>query len=213
MVLVGRAQAPPRPGAGAAPARLPEIIFSNHFPGSQPVWYEVQLASDGRGRYGSQAAAGQPRLWLSFQLPPAGVALVFRWARQLDYFRKPRLESRARVGFMGEKRLEYRGPRHRGAQRFNYTRVRAAAALASWFEAVSETGQHRLRLRQALRYDPLGVLAELDAIRRDWRQHNLAAPQLLSPLLLRIAGDETMMQVARTRARGLLRAFQRRRKS
>lgn len=188
------------------PAR---IIFSDRFPGSHPVWFEVRISADGQGCYGSQATAGQPREWLRFQAAPASVARIFAWARALDYFRRPRLEARARVGFMGEKRLQYRGLHHQGAQQFNYTQVRLAARLTSWFEGVSQTGEHRLRLRRALRYDPLGVLSELDQIRRDWRDHDLAAPELLSPLLLRIAGDDSMMQIARMRARGLLRAFRR----
>ena len=210
MMLALPAQPQGRPVPAKSMPTTATVVFTDNFPGSQPCWFQVSITADGTGLYGSQQSANQPQQWLRVRFTPEDVSRVFRWARALDYFRQPRLEARVRVGFMGEKQLEYRGPRHQGEQKFNYTQVRAAAALAAWFQGVSETGEHRLRLRFKLRYDPLGVLAELNSIRRDWRAHNLAAPQLLSPLLQRIASDESMMGVARLRARGLLRDFRRR---
>ncbi len=191
-----------------APAR---IIFTCRFPGSRPEYYRIVIASTGRSVYQSRPAAGQPLRSVRFQSAPATVARVFALAAALHDFRSPRLESRQKVGFLGAKQLEYVQGSRRVAQQYNFTRRAPARRLTWLMQGLATSGEYVLRLRQKMRYDPLGMLHTLDLLRKAWRNHSLASPEILQPLLRQIESDPAMMAIVRRRARQLLRSFARHR--
>lgn len=192
--------------AAVTPPRLPgsaRIVFTEHFPGSQPSFFQVTIQPGGAAEYRTIEAPGQPALHLRFAAPGLA-ARIFALARRLHEFQSPRLESRKRVGDMGEKTLAYDGATQRGQQTFNFTTVPAAAELNRIFQGLSTASEDALRLERSARYDPLGAIQVLNQIGRDWEQHQISSAAPLLPALRRAAGNPNLMHIARRRARRLL---------
>lgn len=210
--LAAFAAAPLLKPAAPAPklaASASQIIFTCRFPGSQPEFYRIIIASDGQASYQSRPVAGQPLRSVHFQAAPATVARVFAWAAELHDFRHPRLESRQKVGFLGAKEIAFVEGNRRFAQHYNYTRRAPARRLTGLMQGLATSGEYVLRLRQKMRYDPLGMLHTLDLLQKAWREHALSSPEILRPQLWQIEADPAMMAIVRRRARQLLRAFAR----
>ncbi|MGH9535662.1 MAG: hypothetical protein ACRD2E_12480 [Terriglobales bacterium] len=193
--------------AFAAPPPSPRITFTESFPGSQPVFFQIVLNANGAAIYRTVEQAGQPSLQLHFTAAPRLTARIFALARQLHDFRTPRLESHSRVGDMGAKTLAYDDAAHQAQQSFNFTTVPAAAELNRFFQGVSTASEDALRLRREIRYEPLGVIQALNQIGRDWEQHLITAVGPLLPELRRAASDPDLMHLARRRARRLIRSL------
>ena len=197
--------------APKADGPAPHIVFTCRFPGSQPEYYRIVIASNGQAIYQSRPTARQPLRSVRFQAAPATVARIFAWTAQLHDFRHPRLESRRKVGFLGAKELEFVQGNRRFSQQYNFTRSAPARRLTGFMQGLATSGEYVLRLRQKMRYDPLGMLHSLDLLRKAWRDHSLSSPEILRPLLRQIEADPAMMAIVRRRARQLLRAFARHR--
>lgn len=190
----------------AAPLLSPRVTFTESFPGSQPVFFQIVIRPDGAAAYTTIERPGQPRLHLRF----SSVRLagrVFALTHQLHEFQSPRIESRKHVGAMGAKMLAYDDAGHHFQQTFNFTTVHAAAELNRIFQGISTASEDGLRLRREIRYDPLGVIQALNQIGRDWEQNQISSGAPLIPILRHAATDPDLMHIARRRAERLLRAL------
>ncbi len=184
----------------------PRVTFTESFPGSQPVFFQIIVRPNGAVAYTTIEKPGQPKLQLRFtSIRLAGQ--VFALTHQLHDFQSPRIESRKHVGAMGAKMLAFDGARHHFQQTFNFTTVRAAAELNRIFQGVSTASEDGLRLRREIRYDPLGVIQALDQIGRDWEQNQISFGAPLVPILRHAATDPDLMYMARRRAKRLLRSL------
>lgn len=197
--------APPPPAAGNGPdLNQPRITYSRSFKGSQPAFLQIIIGQDGKAVYQSRESDNQPEQSLSFTASPALVSEVFQLAKQAGDFRKPLEDRHSKVSYMGTKMLAYDSPVEHHQQIFNYTRKQPAMALQQLFEQVADTGEHTLKLQQAMRYDRLGVVKELNLIRADWDQQQMAEPEILLPTLQQLANDQNVMGIARKRAAELV---------
>jgi len=192
----------------AGPLDVARLTFTKTFHDSQPAFVQITLTADGQASAEVRETAEQPAVNTTFTASPALTARLFALAAELHFFAKPRLESRAKVGYLGEKMLAYDDATHHGQQVFNFTQVRPAAELNQTFERIAAAADHAARLEHVLRYDRLGVSRELARLQQDWYGHQLAAPQVLFPILGEIAADKALLNLARHRAAALLQHMQ-----
>ncbi len=175
------------------------IHFERDFPGAVPSQFAVRLAADGSARYSEEGE--EP---LEFSVGAAESGRLFAWAEDLGRFAKP-LASKRRVASTGKKRLRYESEGTVvGEAVFDYSDVRTARELVSWFVRLAETQQHIRSLERALRFDRLGVNDALVSAEGAFDGNRLAAPTLLVPILEQISTHGRLVHLARARAAGLV---------
>ena len=175
------------------------IHFEREFPGSVPGQFRVEVKRDGSALYSEDGEAP-----VELQLGAATVEGIFENAAVLDYFSKP-LASQRKVASTGRKVLRYEsGGKVRGEAVFDYSEVPEARELASWFVKLAGTQQHLLELERAYRFDRLGVNQALVHLEMAYERNRIVAPQLLEPILSKIARQPRIVHLARARAEGML---------
>lgn len=175
------------------------IYFERHFPGAVPEHFEVRLMTDGTAVY---VESGEDSVELAIGVDEADP--LFQHAAGLNYFTQP-LASRRKVASTGRKVLRYEsGGEVRGEAVFDYSEVRQAREIASWFVKLAETQQHMRVLERAYRFDRLGVNQALVNLEQAYERERVAAPGLLAPILCKISQQERIVHLARARAGGLL---------
>ena len=175
------------------------IYFERHFPGAVPEQFEVRLMRDGTAVY---VESGLDAVELG--IAEEEVAPLFKQAASLKYFSKP-LASKRNVASTGRKVLRYEsGGKVRGEAVFDYSEIRDAREVASWFIKLAETQQHLQSLERAYRFDRLGVNQALVNLEQAYDRDRIAASSLLVPILCRISEEDRIVHLARARASGLL---------
>lgn len=194
--------------AQAAPAAASaRVTYSRSFKGSQPSFLQVEIAQDGQASYQAREQDSDPLTSLSFTASPATVAEVFRAADALRHFAGPKLESKDKVAFTGEKMLAFDDATQHASQLFTYTKLAPAVALIGLMEKISTTGIAAIRLQRAMKYQPLNLLDLMESAQTDWAQHQMAEPQLLQPTLEALVANPAAMSAAKDRAQKLLDAM------
>jgi hypothetical protein len=118
------------------------------------------------------------------------------------------LESKRRVASMGKKTFVYENGAERYETSFNHTDLPDAVALTTLFEQLSQTLLHLDRLEYLLQFDRLGIVKELLQLESNLAQGRLLEPALLLPSLERIKNDASLVNVAQSRAAGILSKLQ-----
>lgn len=187
-------------GSCAAVAAGQDVIsFERHFPGAVPERFEVRVGRDGRANY---LEPGEDPVDLVAGADEVGP--LFEKAAALQYFAKALASSR-KVASTGRKVLRYEsGGEVRGEAVFDYSEIKEAREVASWFVRLAETNQHLQELERAYRFDRLGVNQALVALEQAYDRERVAAPAALAPILCRITGHQRIVHLARARAGGLL---------
>jgi len=189
--------------AFAAVCAQDAIYFERVFPGSSPERFEVRLTIDGIATYTENGEES-----VAYEVGPHVAAPLFEWAATLGHFSKP-LASKRKVASTGRKLLRYEsGDQMRGEAAFDYTEDPVARQLASWFVRLAETQQHLATLERLYRFDRLGVNQALVSLEAAFERDRIAAPELLEPILTKIADEERIVHLARARARGMLERIQ-----
>lgn len=185
--------------AASAVAGQDAIYFERHFPGAVPERFEVRLAADGSALY---VETDEDSVELSIGADE--VEPLFKQATGLEYFARP-LSSNRKVASTGRKVLRYEsGGEVLGEAVFDYSEVKAAREIASWFVKLAETQQHLRELERTYRFDRLGVNQALVSLEQAFERDRVAAPGLLAPILCKISQQERIVHLARARAGGLL---------
>lgn len=180
----------------SATAAAPRIFYSKSFPGSVPAFISVDLEQDGSTVYKEAVNDDYP---LKFKLDAEDVAEIFRLAGKLDNFGRE-IESGLKVANMGVKTFRWEDGAKTREVKFNYSIDEDARALADWFEKISESEQHYLRLERTVKYDKLGVNQSLLLFESAWDRKRIVAPDQFLPLLDRVAKNESYLHMARERA-------------
>jgi hypothetical protein len=76
------------------------------------------------------------------------------------------------------------------------------------FEGISDVEQHIGTLEYSSRYDVLGLPSALTRIEIDLDNKELVDPELMVPILKKIAGDSQYLHIAQVRAADILRRIQ-----
>lgn len=109
---------------------------------------------------------------------------------------------------MGTKTFIYRHDGQENKVQFNYTRNKSAEDLLTMFDGIANVEQHIGALELSSRYDVLGLPSALNEVEIDLDNNALVDPQLMVPILEKIAGDPQYLHIAQVRAEDILRRIQ-----
>ena len=180
---------------------LASLTFVKSFPNSQPDYYRVTIQDNGDATYATAADDPKP---IKFKVSEEIAKQAFDLADKLDHFKGESLETKKKVAFMGKKTITWESGGDRGETTFNYSERPEAMELASLFERISNTQQADMELQRLMRFDRLGLMKALLQVEIQLDKKELADPGFLLPTLQQIAGNKSIMEIARTRARTII---------
>jgi hypothetical protein len=201
---------------------VPVITFDLAFPGTTPSHYSIAVESTGKAAYRSDdlgtegqraSAAGSPYL-LEFIVSEATCTQIFNLARELNYFRGDFNYTKTRVADTGTKTLSYsEGPANsfdtptngkRTQTVYNYSQNGSIQQLTAIFQRISSTLELGRRIAFLHRFDKLGLDAELKRADEMAAENQLLELQAIAPTLRAVAGDYSVLHIAREHAEHLL---------
>ncbi|MGA8183852.1 MAG: hypothetical protein WB819_09425 [Terriglobia bacterium] len=196
------------PSLSAQQADTPATLtYIKVMKGSVPEYTSLTVDANGDGSYDGRRLDESPKP-RSLKLSPGTTAALFQAASVLGDFHSIRLESHKSVANMGLKTFIYRHNGQENKVEFNYTRNKRAEELLSIFEGIADVEQHIGTLEYSSRYDVLGLPSALTRVEIDLDNKALVDPQLMVPILKKIAGDSQYLHIAQIRAADILRRIQ-----
>jgi hypothetical protein len=183
------------------------LTYTKVMKGSVPEYTSLTVDANGNGTYDGRQLSESPRP-RSLKLSPVTTETLFQMAATLDDFHSVQLESKKNVADMGLKTFIYRHDGQENKVQFNYTRNKKAEELLSVFEGIADVEQHIGTLEYSSRYDVLGLPSALTRIEIDLNNKALVDPQLMVPILKKIAGDSQYLHIAQVRAADIIRRIQ-----
>jgi hypothetical protein len=190
---------------------LPTITFDRVWEDYTPQNINITVEATGPAKYTSRnpfkppdQAGPDPDYLLAFTLSPRNQEKLFRYAREANYFNGDFRYKKHAVASTGKKTLAYADPNRNFETTYDYSENKAIAEITSIFLGISNTIEHGRKLVYLHRFDKLGLEEELKAMESAAASHNLAELQIIAPTLDKIAGDRTVLNIARQRAQKLL---------
>ncbi len=187
---------------------LPTITFTVDWPGgAKPQYYSLRIESSGRAAYESVDDAqhsGEPYT-VEFTLSRSVRDRIFAAARDLNYFNGKFDYTKHRIAFTGTKVLRYSDPDRAFQTSFNWSENTQLMELTRVLQAICSTVAYGQRLDYMRRFDRLGLNSELKTMEEAAQDHTIAELHTIAPVLRQIADNPNVMDLARQRARHLLR--------
>jgi hypothetical protein len=146
-----------------------------------------------------------PDYHVEFTMSPATAQRIFKDAEKANYFNGSFDYTKHQVASTGRKTLTYADPIRHFQTTFDYSENNAVEDLAKLFLAISNTIEYGRKLEFKHKYDKLGLEDDLKAMEDAMENHNLAELQVIAPALQSIADDSSVMNIARQRAKRLLK--------
>lgn len=205
------AQAPQlEPNQPRRPA-VPTVTFTFDWPSLEPHRYIIAVDSSGNTAYQSWTAdsaagpssADDPYL-LKVTVSPTARDRIFALARQLKYFNGDFEYRKHRVADTGDKTLAYADPDKQYGTRYNWSENPDIDELTALFQGMSTTLESGRRLERLHRFERLGLDEELKNLERVAVEHRASELQLIAPILVQLAQDPAVLNIARQRARHIL---------
>lgn len=196
--------------AQSAPVPTVEVDYSN--PSLLPAHWVLTLWADGSGHFKSErgdvpqdpSQGFEPgNIDRDIHLSAEYAARVFATVRQ-HRMMNFNCESHMKVAFQGWKKLSYSGPEGTGSCTFNYSRDKEIQDLGESLVAVAGTIVEGARLEVLRQHDPLGLNKELEYLQEAAGDGRVQQLEAIQGILTRLADDESIMELARRRARALL---------
>ncbi len=186
-----------------------QVEYTNQ--GLIPARWTLSFDPDGRGHFRTERGTA-PRPEKEFEAPDqdrdvqlsgkfAGHA--FEVAKQKRMFRSG-CESRMKVAFQGIKKLSYSGPDGQGSCEFNYSKDAEIEGLGDDFISVANTLIEGARLQILMQHDRLGLDHETEMLTQFAADGRALQIGSIRDILERLAGDDSVMERVRRRARALL---------
>ena len=220
-------QSPPADNANRQPAQpartsLPAVTFTLDWPGAQPPHYTLLVASDGEAEYASRPSSSNDASSASDSLNPSSDPIdqeafsthfaisapirdrIFSLARQANFFNGNFNYQHHRVADTGSKTLAYADSALHYQTSYNWSENKAVDELTHIFEGIGSTIESSRRLEHLMRFDKLGLNAELSGMEQAAQSGQLRELQIIAPVLQQIASNSSYMNIARERARHLL---------
>lgn len=183
------------------------LTYTKVMKGSLPEYTSLTVDSNGDGTYDGRQLNEPPKP-RTLKLSLETTQTLFQMADALGDFHSLKLESNKNVANLGLKTFVYRHDGQENTVQFNYTRNKRAQELLSVFEGIADVEQHIGTLEYSSRYDVLGLPSALTRIEIDLDNKDLVDPQLMVPILKKIAGDSQYLHIAQVRAADILRRIQ-----
>jgi hypothetical protein len=198
----------PIPSSSAQQSSNPATLtYTKVMKGSVPEYTSITVDANGNGTYDGRQLDESPKP-RPLKLSPETTETLFQMAASLDDFRSIRLESKKNVANMGLKTFIYRHGGQENKVTFNYTRNKRGLELLSLFEGIADVEGHIGTLEYSSRYDVLGLPSALSRVAVDLDNKALVDPQLMVPILKKIAGNSQYLHIAQVRAADILRRIQ-----
>jgi hypothetical protein len=202
------AQHRPVPQEPAAPAT---VTFTFAWPSVEPHRYIIVADSSGNATYQSwtgdstaEPANANDSYELKFAVSPAARDRIFALARQVKYFSGDFDYHKRPIAFTGGKTLAYSDPGQHFETHYNWSENPAIDELTAFFQGVSTTVESGLRLERLHRFDRLGLDDQLKSLEHAALERQASEVQIIAPILLQIAEDPAVLNIARQRARHIL---------
>ena len=197
-----QADPPNKPG-------IPTVQFVFDWRAQNPPRYSIAIDASGRATYRSEPSAdpnggvAPEPYFVEWTTSQSTREKVFDAARKLNYF-QGKLESNAKVAQTGIKTLSYKDPSHQGSATYNYSENPSVRELTHIFQSIATTTELGRKLTHDLRYDKLGIDADLKALREQQKQGDAIEIVSILPVLQQIANDTAMLRMAQQRAKDIL---------
>jgi len=204
-----RAQAPRT--ETPALASKPTVTFSFDWPRIEPHRYRIAVEDSGNAIYQSWTAeaeteppSGDDSYRQTFTMSAPARDRIFALARELRYFNGDFEYRKHPVAVTGEKILAYADAERRFETRYNWSENQGVGDLTALFQGISMTIESGRRLKRLRRFDRLGLDEELKSLEHFAVERRAVELQAIAPVLLEIAGDSAVLNIARQRARHIL---------
>lgn len=193
--------------------RIAVVTFDLIWDAVTPQEFTVTARADGGASYVSRnplkaVPAGQerePSYLLQFTMSPANQTKIFKLAQQANFFNGNFDYKGHPVANTGKKTLSYADLTRNFQTTYNHSENKAIQQLTELFQGISSTIEFGRKLQFKHKYDKLGLEDELKAMEASEANHYLAELQIIAPTLQSIADDPTVLNIARERARRLLK--------
>lgn len=185
---------------------VPTVTFTVDWPEAEPSHYVLTIDASGAAVYqstGGKSVGGQPYS-LKFTVSEGTRSRVFDTARSLDYFNRDFEYKKGKIAFTGKKTLTYADGERKLETSYNWSDNTSLRKFTELLQGISTTLEFGRSLGYLRRYDKLGLNAELKRMDELAAAGHLAELQVLSAELEQIAGDSSVMEIARQKARRLL---------
>jgi len=194
------------------------VTFKFDWDQGQP-WLQYSIAVDDSGNVrfegvGNPVESGDGDTFSQdFTMTDTNRQKIFDLAKKLDYFQGNFEAKQKNIAKTGQKTLGYRGRPAGGGQTlehsttYNYSPNSDVQELTRLFQAIATTLDYGRKLAFKLRFDKLGLDAELRAIQDLQASHYIEELQAIEPILQKIADDPNMMHINRVTARQLLKTM------
>lgn len=186
------------------------VTFTLDFPGADPAHYALSVSSDSKASYDSRTAQSaeaeaetEAAFHSDFQVSPQTRDRIFEQASKADYFAKAIDSGKDKIAFTGTKILTYKDHAKSTTATYNYSTIPAVQVLTSIFQRLSTTLEYGRRLDFDYRYQKLALEAELKRLEL-MQKDDLEDLQVIAPILQKIAGDPSLINVSRARAGRLI---------
>lgn len=190
---------------------LATITFDRVWESYKPQNINITVQATGPAKYISRnpftppdPAGSDPDYTLDFTLSTRNQEKLFRDAREANYFNGDFSFKKHPVASTGKKTLTYGDPNRYFETTYDYSENRAIEEITNIFIGISNTIEYGRRLVFLHRFDKLGLEDELKGMEAAADSHNLAELQIIQPTLESIAGDASILNIARQRAKRLL---------
>lgn len=167
--------------------------------------YSIRVDRDGKGVYRSdlvQAAGAAPAMEVPIVVDPAVVKKMFAAVPLVE---SKRCDSHNKsIAQTGLKTLRYTADSGVFECTYNYSLDERVNDATEAFEAVAETLGYGERLRSKLRFDRLGLDAEMDSLQSAVAEGRALELSNIAPVLQMIENDDRVMDRVRRKADRLL---------
>jgi hypothetical protein len=183
------------------------LSYTRVLKGSVPEYLAITVDASGEAAYEGRKL-DEPPSPRALKLSPETTRRLFQLAETLGNFQAIDLESHRKVANLGLKTFTFERDGEKHQAEFNYTQRREAQELVDLFEKIATVEQHIIFLEYAVKYDPLSLPRELMLIRIDLDKRALVDPELMVPVLEKIARNPRFLHLAQTRAQNILERLQ-----
>src|ERR1700739_4511676 len=193
---------------GQNAAAVPSITFDRLWSSFTPQSVTMTVSANGAGKYRSRnpekTGDEVDDFQTEFTMSRAARDKLFRYAKEASYFDGDFTFKKHVVASTGKKTLSYSDPaRHLSTTSAN-SKNKAIQEITNILAGISATIEHGRKLQFLHRFDKLGLEDELKGMEAAAENKKLAEMQIYRPTLESIAGDTTVLNIARQRAKRLL---------
>jgi len=195
---------------GGKAAALPATVtFTLDFPQSNPAHYSIAVEATGHAVYECTAKVAEDsedqHYRAEFDVSPENRERIFSWAKQAQYFAGKIDSGNAKLAFTGAKILSYQDGQRSNTARYNYSNLGPVRELTNLFQSVAGTLEYGRRLAYYHRYQKLALDDELKRMEAQAKNNELSEIQGLSPVLLEIVEDPSVINGVRARAQAVMK--------